>query len=439
MNIPTNVIDTVAQGHKRDARVVSFSVEDGTEPGDNFMSVMYRVRIDITTLELNDKRILEEEAETLHVMLKCLPCDPLCTAIVEDSNSFEKELGMYTRIFQAMIAFQESKGLMESEIFKGWPHLYAADDGNDFKFLAMQDLQFLGFKMMERSSMLDLLHTRAVLKGLASFHALSFAMFHGDYDLILSGYPFLKEMMFRPTLEVTTSQQSFVQMAFSSVSSILRDAGEVDAAEAWENLNEELNYFERMHNLVGSKVKNAVIGFGDCWKNNILFSYDSQGNLKESSVKFVDFQLARVCCRAIDVGYFLYTSVEIDILNENEEQILRFYHEEFKSFLRKLGFNPKQFGLTWKKFLKEYQDYRLYGVMLGLMLSPALYPDTNDLNGLNGRFDNTNENVICTKEEEVICTTDTAEMGKGLQHSVITERIRLIATKHLSLCEMQMI
>lgn len=107
---------------------------------------------------------------------------------------------------------------------------------------------------------------------------------------------------------------------------------------------------------------------GDCWTNNFLFKYSEDG--KPTDVKLLDFQISRVSSRTIDLGYFLHTSPQINIINKRIEELLEIYHNEFTRFAKKLGYENSE--LTFNQLLEEWADRRYFGISSGVLLAPAI-------------------------------------------------------------------
>lgn len=100
----------------------------------------------------------------------------------------------------------------------------------------------------------------------------------------------------------------------------------------------------------------------DLWINNILFTCgeaDANRNImffmfpykmcifvsrvlvdpkgKISKIKFCDYQLTSYTSFAMDLIFFLYTSVGTHVLHENFEHLIRAYHSHFYKTLERLG------------------------------------------------------------------------------------------------------
>lgn len=176
----------------------------------------------------------------------------------------------------------------------------------------------------------------------------------------------------------------------------------------------------------------AVVNFGDCWTSNFMFNYDEKG--KPTSVKFLDFQLARVTSRCSDLSYFLFTSINMAVLNENFNELLKTYHESFNAFITShdcgkgaslLQFNGDE--LTWEYFNIEFEQYRSYGTTSALLYTPLMLesPDTApDLDKIS--VDDLRKHL----------GTDQSSSGATQiwKDKAIREKLLAIASGHLPMC-----
>ena len=128
--------------------------------------------------------------------------------------------------------------------------------------------------MGNRAYGLDLAHCEMIIKNLAKFHAISYAMFEGDFERILTAYPFLEERMFKKPEDVDESYKAFMRQTFSSEADMLRGSHPKEAEAVLRVYDED--FYGRLRRYSAESVDNAVINHGDCWTNNLLFRYDQK-------------------------------------------------------------------------------------------------------------------------------------------------------------------
>ncbi|CAL8068240.1 unnamed protein product [Orchesella dallaii] len=233
--------------------------------------------------------------------------------------------------------------------------------------------------MANRKEGLDWEHCSLFITTLAKFHAISFAMFGGDFDKIVKKYPWLVENMWMEE-KVPEPLKQFFQGSFMQHANNLKEMGEEEAGSLVGKICNE-NFLTQLYSLCGDKVPMAVIGHGDCWTNNLMFRYDPETN-KPIDIKFVDFQQSRTCSRLVDIHYFLYTSPQMSILNERESDILTLYFDEFTKFSKKLGVNvegTQRELLSRENFDKEVEKFRYFGVVAGIMMATIVSADSGDV------------------------------------------------------------
>lgn len=252
--------------------------------------------------------------------------------------------------------------------------------------------------MGNRKIGLDFNHASLVLKDLAKFHAISYAKFGGSREKILESYPVLHGGMFSEGNKVSEMQTQFFQQSFKHQSDLLRNMGEDTAANRMQKLS-EFDFMGAIRKLLDAKCEHSIITHGDFWLNNMLFLYEEGDDdaRRPIGTKFLDFQLTSASSRLLDIYYFIMTSTRADVLGEREGDLLMIYYSEFTSYAERLGINTKEQGLTWANFLKEGDDFRYYGVLMGLILAPMFGADADNIPDMETMkaedFDNNEENM----------------------------------------------
>lgn len=79
-----------------------------------------------------------------------------------------------------------------------------------------------------------------------------------------------------------------------------------------------------------------VMNHGDIWSNNMMFKSDEENNPLD--VKMIDFQVPFWASPAVDVLYFLVSSVADDIKVDHFDDFVEFYHDQLTSALKQLKF-----------------------------------------------------------------------------------------------------
>lgn len=253
--------------------------------------------------------------------------------------------------------------------------------------------------MASRILGLDFNHCAIVLRSMARYHAISYAKYGGSRDKILEDFPILKNNMFSKESKVADMQQQFFSQSFKTQAANLASLGEALAASRMEKLA-NVDFADVLGGLLSKDIGCAVVLHGDCWVNNMLFKYgdkDEKSSNCPVHVKFIDFQLCSAASRVVDLFYFLMTSGKYEVINEREQDLLMIYYSEFTSYAQKLGADTKEAGLTWDAFQKEVDEYRLYGVFMGLLLAPMMTADSADIPDMESftaeDFENSDEAV----------------------------------------------
>lgn len=138
--------------------------EPGSGRGDNYTSMLYRVRAKGRKLLKNGEWIDYECA----IIYKILPESKKRREAFKSELLFRNEVAFYKHVWPALNRLQ-SNG---RRVFSAVPKIYAAKAN----LIAMEDLRERGFQMADRRKGLEVENLKQVLKTLAGFHALSLTL-----------------------------------------------------------------------------------------------------------------------------------------------------------------------------------------------------------------------------------------------------------------------
>lgn len=150
-----------------------FETKAGSNHGDNFLGVMISVTINGTTGKNGNSK-----SDKLHLICKVPPSNEDRKKNFRTDLVFDREIYAYSKLLPAFIRFQKEKGLCEADSFVSFPKVYFCDFNpeNGTAILIMEDLRAKNFEMWPKEKVIPLDHELFVMRELAKFHAISFAM-----------------------------------------------------------------------------------------------------------------------------------------------------------------------------------------------------------------------------------------------------------------------
>ena len=112
---------------------------------------------------------------------------------------------------------------------------------------------------------------------------------------------------------------------------------------------------------------------GDPWFNNMMFKYNKDFIVDD--VVFIDFQMMSYGSPALDLAYFLSSSVTGEFMKEYKDHILTFYHTKFHLVAESLG---SKVEWTYEDFLEDYKKSLLWGLQFALNTLPQVLTENKD-------------------------------------------------------------
>ncbi|XP_057322277.1 uncharacterized protein LOC130665746 [Microplitis mediator] len=370
-----------------EVEILSLDEEPGSGRGDNYTSMLYRMRVN------GRKRLKSGElvAWNTAIIYKVLPESKARREAFKSESLFKNEVVFYNKVWPALNELQTGK-----KVFGGVAKIYVARSD----LIAMEDLKIRGFVMADRRQGLELNRLKLVLKALAGFHALSLTL----RDLRPEVFERLadendpesiREGLFR--LEYEDWYRHYYRVAVKNAITMVSEALPIqhehkrnEVLGKLQNFLHEDVFFHTMCELASTRGPFTVFCHGDCWTNNFLFS---ESDTDEEAVYLVDFQLLRVGSLALDLVNLLYCCTSGQVRRVHMTSLLAHYHQHLMKALNTL--NPQQSrdsSVTWELLNEEVRKCGRFGFGIALDILPISTCDSDNAPDLyEGAGDNTEE------------------------------------------------
>nr|AAW57431.1 10G08 [Ips pini] len=317
-------------------------IKNLTTAGENYGSILLSVNIVIE----NGK------TETIKAVAKAVPKNDFIKNFFMSSLTFKKELYFYQNVIPALKKFQTDQGMKElvdftAEFYGGRLTLdsnqqeYADEDA----VILMENLKVSGYQTMERTVGFDFDTTCLIIKNIAQFHAVPIAM------RIKNPSTFME--LIKPYLHHTDlfTQSMPEEMQNSLTEDIIKLASENPQCAPYVKALKrkcESCYRSGKNPKIGRELF-TTITHNDIWVNNLLIKFDENGI--PIGNKLVDYQFLNYDSLGKDLIFFLFDSVQNEVIKRKYDEILRIYHDTFISTLKRLNVDTTPY--TYEKLLEE--------------------------------------------------------------------------------------
>lgn len=229
--------------------------------------------------------------------------------------------------------FEQSKGIiLEENGFIEYPKCYKTIDSEPDESVLLEDLSVRGFSIIDRhTEEITPEHVHLVMKTLAKFHAISFALKDQKPEKFNEITSNLNEIFIRrddPMMREYFAKQS------ESVYTVLTDEKDAQLLAKTKKLFEK-NAMDVAADCLDSS-DGSVIAHGDVWSNNTMFRYDSNG--KPSEISLLDWQIARHSSPIIDIVYYMFSCTTKAFRDAHYEHMLNVYHDSLSEHIRRYLF-----------------------------------------------------------------------------------------------------
>jgi Predicted aminoglycoside phosphotransferase len=342
---------------KKNISVTDMDVKAAVSKGDNYLSTLYRIMVECN--ESNGGN----EINKYFLILKTLPKGEIMQQLVSESQSFEKEMQMYSCTLPAMYCVTKAK-------LRPLSARYIPTKLKNV--IVLEDLRQLGYKMANRHTGLDLEHCEMAVRALARFHAASVSLHKSDPACM----DIYSEGIFKDTEEDRERMNVQFNFTFKSL------ASRTEEWPGYEHYGDKIRKMiptvvDQMIKLLQPKKDSLnVLNHGDCWVNNIMFHY-CQKTGKVDDIRLIDFQLARFSSPSLDLQYFLCTSTNDEVRFQQRDHILRVYHAELRDTLEALNLDPDLYTLEQLK--EEFEEKEMFGLLTVCSMLWAMLASSSDV------------------------------------------------------------
>ncbi|KAH8307632.1 hypothetical protein KR044_006405 [Drosophila immigrans] len=346
------------------SKIQRFDISRALKAGENYASVMLRVRIEV---ELTDNTVKSHS-----YMMKVPHESDNMQAMLESANFFPVENDAYLNILPKFEALYKAKGLQitfSPRAFKFTESIKLEPKLENT--VVMYDLGQDGYKNVNRLEGVDFQQTKFVLQKMAQYTAAGAQYFRvfGPYtDRLMQGM-LGKES--ENSMAVFQKVLEPLQRCFLDNLKNYKDC-EKYRPKLVKVFAELKNTLPKLDKYDSSEFNGLI--HGDCWINNLLFKFKPNGDLDD--MRFVDFQMPRYGHPSPDLFQFLITSVHINHKLKDFDYFISYYHDKLIEHLRLLEYD-QPFPTLRDLHIKLYK-YGIWAVISSLMALPVVLLDPNE-------------------------------------------------------------
>ncbi|KAH8283642.1 hypothetical protein KR018_010328 [Drosophila ironensis] len=333
-------------------KLISIHIQLGSNTGENYCSQIYRTKVSFQKLN--------HPVDTISFIVKSIP-QLESVEFIEDLQVYLKEKITYYDVLPRLELLMQCKQRFSPKLY----HCTKQPEST----MVFEDLGQLGYVMASRELGLDEEHCRLVMQRLAEFHATSMVLATMDPHIVEA----YGDGMLSPN---GLAKNDGLLMSFFSG----------NGQELFELVSTWPGY-ERIAHKIGKYLQNQranlehsqapqereikVINHGDLWVNNMLFKYDAKQ--RPQDLMLIDFQLSVWGSPGIDLNYFFYTSLNLDVLRHKRPELLRVYHTRLEETLLNLDAGVPV--PSYQQILEEVHRREAYGFFANYGIFPTISQD----------------------------------------------------------------
>ncbi|XP_034256185.1 uncharacterized protein LOC117654109 isoform X2 [Thrips palmi] len=361
-------------------RSAGYAVSAGSQAGDNYLGVLFRVVV----TEDGD-----EDKPGLRLILKGMPLSAKRREQMQVGSFFDNEFHAYRTVLPALARFLADKAVddvKEPGLFPNTARCHEASSGGEEgqDTLVLEDMRPLGFTMHDRRVGLDEHHVRAVFKSLSFLHAASMAMEAQRPKDFAKIRNVVGEVLFDSNNAMLAQLEVVVKRTYGFVADRFPEG-----SAGYKKLQGLIDgYGTATAALVApSNTTPNAITHGDSWTNNLLFKYAQAGDKdRAEEVCLVDFQLCRYAPPVLDLVYAVYCCTTREWRDAHLDKMLREYHDMLSGTLRRLDCDPDQL-YPWTTMQAQLKERGRFGLCMAVLTVPLFLADSEELPDLDAQFE----------------------------------------------------
>ncbi|KAI8441092.1 hypothetical protein MSG28_009356 [Choristoneura fumiferana] len=347
------LVESVLQKHGfKEGKV---TVEPVGKKGDNYAA--------------NVKRFIHEsDGDTFKMIGKSAPAAEILRKLMKTAVLFNNEIIMYQEVIPKLNNLQDVAGIPDSERIR-FPVCYGVLNEEPNELILLEDLSESNFEMLNRFVPLSNEIVRLVLKDLAIFHSLSYALKEFQPETYKNFVGKIINMW--ALLEEDVETQMFFEATENNLKALMDS--EKYKKIITGSLSQTKTHVKKIYNYEKNS-KYSVIQQGDCWSNNIMFKLE-KGKVIENVM--IDYQLSKESNPAADLLYFIFNCTDHGTRVKHYHEWIDYYHEM-------LDFSLANHGLKSNRILPRDQldaDLRRYSRAtfgFGLLHSSMVVRESKD-------------------------------------------------------------
>ncbi|KAJ9585419.1 hypothetical protein L9F63_002802 [Diploptera punctata] len=333
------------------------------------VNVNYKINKSTASRWFSSLYTIEASSPTknLNLYLKCLPEDGLKKELLPCTLFFQNEVTFYNIVLPAYKELLGIKCPQGSILPISAPQCSAAEWNGKDDVVILKDMSISGFMILDRHTPMKLPEMCLVMKEIGRMHGYSLA----TKILWPEKMKEIKDNLVEPDF-INPQFEIFVRPVFYNN---LEDIYTVMK----KYYEEESIYLKKFHQFITKStdilLKLAkpdptnepynVLIHGDLWINNFLFHY-GEDKSEPDDICLLDFQHVRYNSPAIDLGRFLYATMDKTTRDKHRDYLLRCYHDNLCETLDQFGLCQEHL-LPFSVLENQLHKYSTFFIIISLL------------------------------------------------------------------------